>query len=294
MHRGFPLPNNNLKSANLAKLGQINYVNSLPITLPIEKGLISVKAEIHSGTPQELNYRYANGSLDLGAMSTFFYLKNGNLSLIPQLSIASKGPVGSVLFFCKRPLHSIKRLRVAATSASATSIMLLALMLREEFQMEADFDYTGAPDLLAPDVESALVIGDQALRVDGQWSKLSERIDLGEWWTSRFHSPMVFAVWAARSPWQALNSRASAEIAQNLRNALEIGLGEAFPQVITEAKSRTGLTASRLERYFREELDYCFTDSHMAGLNRYKSLCEKYELLDGCLAGAQKSWSPVA
>lgn len=288
------MSNDNLNLKSLAKLGQINYVNSLPLTLPIERGLVRVNAEIHNGTPQELNYRYSDGSLDLGAMSAFFYLNSTNLSLIPQLSIASKGPVGSVLFFCKRPLITRQHLSVTVSSASATSVNLLSLLLREELQIVPEFKLSSAPDLNRDDVEAVLVIGDQALHVDNDWGRISERIDLGEWWNALFRCPMVFAVWAARVSWQVVSADLCDEIAKTLRQSLELGLGEAFPQVLAVAKARTGLPEKRLERYFRQELDYSFTDSHVASLNRYKSLCEKYELLDGSMSLGQKSWLPVA
>lgn len=275
------------------RLGQINYINSLPIALPIARGLVSLDADVHFGTPQQLNHRYAQKSLDLGVMSAFFFLENNALNLIPHLSISSVGPVGSVLFFCKSELKKSGPLRIEASDASATSVNLLSVLLRDEFNVEPRFSYCPTPDLISADVDGVLVIGDYALAVDGQWSKLGERFDLGEWWTSRFNLPMVFAVWAARFDWQAAHTNECQSIAASLQAALALGLGTAFDQVIAEAGARSGLPAHRLEKYFRQELNFSFSAEHQAGLNRYKSLCEKYGLLGPCLLEGPKQQIPV-
>jgi chorismate dehydratase len=277
----------------LARLGQINYVNSLPITLPIARGMINIDAEVHLATPAELNLGYSEARLDLGAMSTFFYLQNGGLNLFSNLSISSQGPVGSVLFFSKRKLEAINSLNVTVSSASATSVNLLSVLLQEEFQIVPKFNYCPLPDLAAHDADAVLVIGDQALKVDGRWTKLAERIDLGEWWLSRFELPMVFAVWAARTDWQRLHGDQLRQIARCLEESLAIGLSEGFDQVVAEAVERTGLPANRLKHYFREELDFSFSPKHTAGLNRYKSLCEKHGLLGHYTPDRRVSWLPI-
>lgn len=268
----------NVQETPRPRLGQINYINSLPISLPIDRGIVGIEAEVHYGTPQELNRGYAANSLDLGVMSAFFYLQSSGLKIFADLSISSSGPVGSVLFFSKAELRQGKSLKIAVSSASATSVNLLSILLKEEYKIEASFNYCPMPDLTARDIDGALVIGDYALNVDASWSKISRRVDLGEWWSSRFNLPMVFAVWAARADWQNLHGAECDRLANSLNESLAAGLGTAFDQVVAEAAKRSRLSTSRLERYFRAELDFSFSSAHLAGLNRYKSLCEKHGL----------------
>jgi chorismate dehydratase len=191
--------------------------------------------------------------------------------------------VGSVLFYSKTDLKYAKPLRIAVSSASATSVNLLSVLLKEEYKTEPSFTYCPMPDLAAQEIDGALVIGDYALNVDPSWSTLSQRFDLAEWWTRLFNLPMVFAVWAARDDWQKLHRKQSDQIAESLKAALHEGLNSAFDQVIEEAAKRSGLPTSRLERYFRKELDFSFSSDHLAGLNRYKSLCEKHGLFGRAL-----------
>ena len=245
----------------------------------MEKEMVRVAASIHYDTPSQLNSGYAAGNLDLGAMSAYFYLQESQFELIPNLSISSQGPVGSVLFFSKVELAAANRLKVAATSASATSVNLLSIMLQEEGMTMPAFKYSPLPALEAEDVDAALVIGDYALAVDSRWSKLGLRIDLGEWWTKRYGLPMVFGVWAARLDWRARHGDQFEQLSSALTQSLNLGLNAAFGEVVEEAIRRTGLPRTRLERYFREELDFSLSSCHLQGLNRYKSLCAKYGLL---------------
>jgi chorismate dehydratase len=277
----------------LPRLGLINYINSLPVVLPIVRKLVAVDAEVHYGTPAQLNGGYADGNLDIGAMSAFYYLQSKQFGLMPNISISSHGPVGSVLFFSKVELHSNQPLRVAATSASATSVNLLKILLQEENKIEAAFKYSLSPDLESEDIDAALVIGDYALAVDSRWSKMGLRIDLGEWWTKRYQLPMVFGVWAARLDWQASDSGHFERLTENLNGSLQLGLTSAFGDILEEAIRRTELPRLRLERYFREELDYTFTSCHLDGLNRYKSLCTKYGLLGPMVLDRQNALAPI-
>ena len=288
------LPKTSLEPQLRPRLGQINYINSLPITLPISRGIVGVEADVHLGTPQELNRGYAENRLELGAMSAFFYLQSDGLNLLGDLSISSCGPVGSVLFFLKTEPDRSKTMRIAASSASLTSVNLLFILLKEEFKIEPSFTHCPSPDLTAQEFDGALVIGDYALAVDAHWSKLARRFDLGEWWMSRFHLPMVFAVWAARSQWQRQHNLECSIISESLKRSLAIGLNSGFDQVVAEAVNLSGLSAQRLEHYFRAELDFSFTSDHLAGLNRYKSLCERHGLFAPSLLDRQPYGMPIA
>jgi chorismate dehydratase len=268
----------------LPRLGQISYINCLPVTLPIARGLVPIEAEVEFASPSELNMAYAAGCLDLGAMSTSFYLESGAMTLIPRLSIASDGDVGSVLFFYRREPSRHSSFSVAVPTASATSVCLLKVLFGEEFGFVCDVVSTMRPDFSDESIDGALVIGDYALAVDAPWSKLYARKDLGAWWKSRFGLPMVFGVWAARTAWAAQHQNEFERISEALTTSLEIGLGRAMPDVIAQARERTGLSAERLHHYYREELSYAFGEAHVQALRKYESLCQNYGLLARRLA----------
>jgi chorismate dehydratase len=212
-------------------------------------------------------------------MSTYFFLKSTVMTLIPTLSIASDGAVGSVLFFAKERLGAVSSPKIAVPQASATSINLLKILLQEDHGSSPVLVSMTLPEIAGTAFDGALVIGDYALSVDAVWSKLYHRVDLGQWWKSKYGRPMVFGLWAARAEWADARPTEFKAISEALSQSLEIGLGSAFPQVLAEAHLRTGLACDRLEFYYRSQLSFAFDNRHLDGIEKYRSLCERYDLL---------------
>lgn len=257
------------KSGQRPRLGQINFVNCLPVHLPLTTGRVRIEADITEETPANLNSGYSSGALDLGAMSSFYYLSNqDNLVLLPGLSISTYKEVGSVLFFNKTNIENGSRIVVPASSA--TSVALLRLYLACVHGIEAEITASAKPDLQAGNFDAALVIGDRALTVDADWTKQSNRVDLGQWWSANFKTPMVFGVWAARKAWCEKNEESFQRLSEELRTARNLGLSTLFEEVLDQAQNRTELSRERLRRYFLEELDYSLSDEHHRGLELFK------------------------
>lgn len=264
---------------NQPRLGQISFANCLPITLPIERQHVVLDAEIVFAPPSRLNQLFQDGELELGSMSSFYFLCNDRFTLCPDLSISCRGPVGSVLLFAKCDPASLSRGTVVASSQSATSINLIKILFAEHFGNWPQIVTDERPDLELNEFDGALVIGDRALEVDNDWSQRYVRIDVGAWWWERYRVPMVFGVWAARADWVDANHYRFAEISRALRTAKMLGLTRRWKDTLFEANRRTGLSLSRLERYYREELDFDFDKEHSEGLALYQSLLRKYNLI---------------
>ncbi len=261
------------------RLGQINFVNCLPVLLPLTSGHVEVHADITEDTPANLNSGYSTGALDLGAMSSFYFLSNEkDLVLLPGISISTRAEVGSVLFFSKGPVKN--GCRIVVPASSATSVALLRLYLATVHSVEVEIVTGARPDLADNSIDAALVIGDRALTVDSLWAGEAERIDLGQWWSTNFSTPMVFGVWAARKDWFAANADQFEHLAFQLRAARDMGLGPLFEQVLDQSQERTALTRKRLQRYFLNELDYSLADEHLKGLALFREQLKKHSLLD--------------
>ena len=263
------------------RLGQISFVNVLPIVLPYERQHAAVQTEIIYQSPSQLNAMFSRGELDIGAMSSFFYLENPTLRLVPGVSISCKGPVGSVLFFSKchpeELLDSQKRIVVSAQSA--TSINLLKILFSAHYGFVPELIASPQPDLEQPGVDAVLVIGDRALEVDERWSLQFNRIDLGAWWFDTYKRPMVFGVWAARKQWVEKHPDEFSRIVQSLKMAKISGLTDQLPDVLKEAEHRTGLCIERLRRYFTHELNFDLDEEHLDGLALYQQLAAENGLL---------------
>jgi chorismate dehydratase len=266
--------------AVLARVGQISFANCLPVTLPLERGLVPLNAKLTFAAPSVLNNMFQSQLLDAGAMSSFYYLSQADqLELLPDLSIACTGAVGSVLFFSKRDLRDLTGAKVIGSAQSATSINLLKVLLRTQLSINIELVADEQPDLDRADVDAALVIGDRALEVDEEWSKLYLRVDLGQWWAESQELPMVFGVWAASRQWAEERPDDFSHISEAHIQARDAGLSQYFPSVLEEAQRKTALPATRLEHYYRNELDFRLNAEHKRGLELYRKLCVACGLL---------------
>ena len=185
------------------KLGRIPWINCYPVYGAIDRGLVSVPAELVSGTAAELNDLLAAGELQVSVVSAVEYARNAaEYHLLPDLAITSDGPVHSVALFSRRPLAELDHRTILITASSRTSVLLLDLLCRHRWGVRPNFATARAE---AADLESlaglpheaVLVIGDAALLLRAQ-GRYPVRVDLGEAWKEWTGLPFVFAVWAAR------------------------------------------------------------------------------------------------
>jgi chorismate dehydratase len=264
------------------RLGLINYINCLPVLLPITNGLVDLDAQVILGQPSRLNSLFAAGELEYGAMSAFAFLEQSKyLKLIPGLSISSQRAVASVLLFSKESIAKYPPLRICVPAGSATSINAMLLMLLQFGKCEPALVTAEEPDLNESNFDAALVIGDRALLVDEDWSNEYYRYDLGEWWRETFNLPMVFGVFAVRNDYLLANDGQPGmpsvidKLAAGLVKAADLGLNDYFAAVLNEAALRTGLSRPRLERYYKRELDFSWSAKHQQAIDKYELLCRQ-------------------
>ncbi len=270
--------------------GQISFINTLPLVLPLMEKQEELGFPMVFGTPQELNQKFKEGFLNLGAMSSYYFLEDGSFDLFPDISISGTGQVGSVLLFAREELSGLEGNLVYVPESSATSVKLLQLLLKEEYGISPKFASLSEAELASSlsdflastgrfkNAHALLVIGDRALRHDLSASGFL-RVDLAQWWFNRFGLPFVFGVWAARKDWRRYNEAKFSELSILLVEALSQGLKEKFAEVLKEACRRTGLSEERLSCYYRSELDYRFKEEHAQALALFGELCRKHGFL---------------
>lgn len=219
------------------KLGNIGYINVLPVTLGIESGQVPFSGQLVQAEPSELNRLTRLGLLDITAVSSIEYVSCArDYRLVQGVALSSPGAVQSVKLFSLFPVEELAGRKVAVTRASATSRALLQILLPaiEVEDLPSAFDGT-----LTPQCPAVLLIGDQALT----GAPLAPfQLDLGQAWRDRTGLPMVFAVWLARRS-------GSSDAEGLLRASRDWGLLHA-QEVIAEAARRTGWAAEPLQGYF--------------------------------------------
>ncbi|WP_379140490.1 menaquinone biosynthetic enzyme MqnA/MqnD family protein [Paenibacillus sp. sgz500992] len=249
-------------------IGKISYTNSWPVFHNFHPSSLSYPAEMVSEVPAILNQGMAEGTIHVGALSSFAYAAaSDRLLLLPDLSVSSEGPVKSILLFSRMPVQQLGNARIAVTNTSATSVNLLKILMEKAVHGKPEY-ISAEPDLdhMMDQADACLLIGDNAIRAS--WQNQGYIVtDLGELWNEWTGLSMTYAVWAVNR--EAANSKpkAIAEIAEAFTESKRRGIRELAP-VIREACLAIGGTAAYWEGYFRN-LCYDFGERQQEGLNLY-------------------------
>ena len=190
------------------------------------------------------------------------------LVLVPEMGICSKGEVGSVLVFGRRPLEEMRD--IALPTDSSSSVALLKYLLKE-------LGIDPRPVEMGPDLDSmldrcdgALLIGDRALDRAKSDPELV-RLDLGQAWLELTGQPMVFGVFAARkdTPIHVVKA-AHAALVRRLNAFEEDPLTR--ENVLLHAHLHSDMSMQRLNKYFGEVFNR-LDDEHVEGLQEYLIRC---------------------
>jgi len=236
------------------RVGVLRYINAMPLTYGMESGEVPFDGEAVRGEPSWLNREARQGRLDVTAVSAAeVAAAPGSYHVLPGFCLAARGAVQSVRLFSRLPLEELRGRKVAITSASATSRILLQVLVEGIRPVELQ----GEPRL-DEEVPAVLLIGDRAL---GEVPGAAHVVDLGELWRATTGKPMVFALWVATKPEHVLRATLVLERSR--------AWGQAhMDQVLEEASRRTGLGRQRLEAYFAC-LDYRLDQEAVEGLQEF-------------------------
>ena len=237
----------------------IEYLNSVPLGWGFLKGPARGAFELVFDVPSGCAHHLSTGEVDVGLIPTIEYQRIPDLFVLPNISIAAKREVKSVLFVSKQPLDRVSR--VAVDVSSRTSVALLKIIFQKFRGMES---ITYHPELPQPArmlelYDAALIIGNPALEVPRSAYYV---IDLAEEWNKFTGLPFVFALWAVRS---------EVDLGEQLSifyESREHGLRE-IDRIADVYSERIGLPAREISSYIRENLDYSLDLSNLRGMQTF-------------------------
>jgi chorismate dehydratase len=237
---------------------------------------ITANFDVEYTVPSKCANALAAGCADIGIIPVFTYAEIPNLVLVPDVAIASRGAVRSILLISKRPLEEVKT--VAVDTSSRTSVALTQVILTKW--------YGGQRQLVPidPDVnkmlercDAALLIGDPALVISEKPAVLDNAggngelyvSDLAELWVERTGKPFVFAVWAVSE--QALREcRPGLDVAGIFQNSRYRGLlPDNVATIGREWSSRLGLSEEAIREYLTQNIYYKLDRTCMDGLETF-------------------------
>jgi chorismate dehydratase len=243
------------------RLGAVSYLNARPLVFGLER---SPRFDIRYDVPSECARLLEAGRVDVGLIPSIEYLRVDGLRIVPDVAIASRGPVRSVTLYLRRPLADVRS--IVMDTGSRTSAALVRVLCLRLFRIRPEIE-DGPPDLevMLGRADAALVIGDKALLDESSLARLpgsTEKIDLGEAWTKMTGLPFVWAFWAGREG--ALES----DDVRALHRARNEGV--ARPEAIARDYFRGAPAHQAIAaRYLRDNIKYYLGDDERAGLEAF-------------------------
>src|SRR5262249_37558217 len=143
------------------RIGAVNYLNTKPLIFELES--LAPEAELVLDVPSRLADLLAEGNLDVALIPVIEYFRAGSYTIVPDIAIASRGPVLSVTLFSRVPWTEIRR--VALDEGSRTSAALCQILLRKRYGVRPVVEPLPL-DRAAEEVsaDAVLLIGDRAMR----------------------------------------------------------------------------------------------------------------------------------
>ncbi len=256
------------------KISAISYLNTAPLMWDFEHaeaGADQTDYDISYTIPSACAEALRAGTADIGILPTAAYATVPELVIIPEVAIAARRAVRSILLVSKLPVDqwSLQVRTVALDTASMTSVALAKILFAKWLGGAREYKPM-APDLdaMLGACDAALLIGDPALQVD---RTRYFTLDLAEEWKARTGKSFVFAFWAIRK--EALRGRNGAAIAQTFKNSRDHGLSPKNLETIAqEWAPRLGLTVEFVRVYLTHNIHYYLDPPCLEGLELYYRL----------------------
>jgi chorismate dehydratase len=257
------------------RIAAISFLNTAPLMWDFDHTELGRELDIISTTPSECAEMLRAGAADIGIVPVVAYTYIPGLRVIPNIAIAAKGSVRSILLVSKVPLEDIRT--IAADTSSRTSVALARVLFRKWFGGGRQF--TAMPpqlDSMLEACDAALLIGDPALTVDRTRYVC---YDLAEEWKRLTGLPFVFAFWAVRA--SALQET-ELDLVRIFQQSRDHGLAN-VDALARDWAPRVGISEQAVRTYLTESIDYSLDEDNLAGLELFL----KYAVECGVLPGVK-------
>ena len=254
------------------RFGIHDFLNAGPLLIPLSEKGADAGLRMVIDAPPALADRLKAGELDLAMIPSVEYLREGDAyRLIPDVCIASRGPVGTVLLLTQKPVDKIRS--VAVDIRSRTSVALLDILF--EFGPDVTIhSFLPEPTTMLAEHDAALIIGDRALILPILMPNLTI-YDLSEEWFKKTGKTFVHAVVAVRSG--IAIDRATVKFIQEVK--LE-GCGR-IEEIVRGHRELEGANLRVCEDYLKQKIRYDLGTEEEEGLAHFRDLCYERGLIPG-------------
>ncbi|HWR16537.1 MAG TPA: menaquinone biosynthesis protein [Terriglobales bacterium] len=253
------------------RISAISFLNTAPLMWDFEHSTPETRESLQRfdftyTVPSQCAQALLEGTGDIGIIPSITYATIPGLAILPDVAIASKNEVRSILLVHKKPIEDVRT--IALDTSSRTSVVLTKILLTKFFR-GAEREYVtmpADPEAMLKHCDAGLLIGDPALQVD---RSRYAALDLAQEWRRITGKPFVFAFWAVRMA--ALSGTPEDYALGNIfSRSRDNGLKPASLDVIArEWAPRIGLTEDGVRQYLTENIHYTLDAENTEGLELF-------------------------
>jgi len=249
----------------------ISYLNTAPLMWDFDWGTLRQRYEVAYTLPSACAEMLRMGTADIGIIPAAAYATIPDLRIIPDVAIATRGPVASIFLISKMPPEEVKT--VAVDTSSRSSVALLKVLFANKWEHRPEF-IPAEPKwkTMLNSADAALIIGDPALLLkrNEDLSRLHV-FDLGEEWVTWTGKPFVFAFWAIHG-----GAEADGQVASDFQRSRDHGLEvDHVAKLATEWRTRLGMAEDEITQYLRHNIEYKLAPDCLDGLKLFYRYAEQ-------------------
>jgi len=266
------------------RISIVQYLNTAPLVWSFTNGPLRGKYDLSFTVPSQCAGDLRSGRADLAIIPAIEYQRISDLVILPDMAIASKKQVRSLLIIAKKPIEQVKTFALDAGSRSTQA--LTRILCAGKGRIGPQF-FESRPDVTAmlEQADAALLIGDPALRIavgmekeswpgaDGQTICQAATLgitsaetlyvyDVVSEWRTLTGLPAVLAVWAAT------RDVATPEVAADFLASRDFGLSR-IAEICFDAARELELPQRTLESYLQSNIDFSLDAENRRGLELY-------------------------
>lgn len=276
------------------RISIVQYLNTAPLVWGFTHGPLRGKYELSFTVPSQCAEALRTGAADAAIIPAIEYQRIDNLVVLPDLAIASKDRVLSLLLVSKVPILQARS--IALDHSSRSTQALVRILCAEGWRIAPEF-HQAAPDLreMLHTADAALLIGDPALQLstvidgetwkspaggyvcEGRYAGIDNARDLhvydiAEEWRRMTSLPAVLAFWAAHP------AVVTPELVEDFRFSRKYGVAH-LKDICAGAARELGLPAGVIKRYLCDNIDFSLDAENRSGLELFYQSAAKLGLI---------------
>jgi chorismate dehydratase len=252
------------------RISAISFLNTAPLMWDFERGQrareFAEHFQIDYTVPSACAQALREGRADIGIIPAFAYASIPGLVILPDVAIAARRPVRSILLISKFPKEEIRT--VALDTSSRSSAALTQVLMKRWGNTNCSYLQSDpVQSAMLAQADAALIIGDKALQAMQQGYFV---YDLAEEWIAQTGKPFVFAFWTVRLAALERAAEHKLELGRIFRESRDHGLTpESVETIAREWAPRLGLTHDEVRTYLTGNIHYELDADCRAGLEQF-------------------------